>query len=115
MKVYVLKSWRTNTVYKDQGNWVNDRVTLDEREAEFWIESPFRQMDGEGPDPNHDYDVLDLESPDYDVDDMIDEKANEWAKEIGETESDKRKQIVRDFTKGFNLAKVLYCKEEKND
>lgn len=30
MKVYVLKGWHTNTVYKDQGNWVNHKVTLSE-------------------------------------------------------------------------------------
>ena len=54
MKVYVLKSWCPNKVYKDQGNWLNDKVTLSERDAEFWIESPFRQMAGEGPDLNSD-------------------------------------------------------------
>lgn len=119
MKVYILKSWHTNTVYKDRGDWINNKVTLSERDADFWIESPFRQMDGEGPDPNHDYDVLDLECPDYDVEDMVEKKANEWAKEVGETEPDwRRKQIVRDFTEGFKLAVALYYKEKegkKND
>lgn len=114
MKVYVLKAWYTNKVYKDQGDWINEKVTLSEREAEMWIESPFRQMADEGPDPNHDYDVLDLECPDYDIDDMVEKKANEWAEEEKGTEPDfLRKQIVKDFTKGFNLAKAIYCKEEE--
>lgn len=116
MKVYVLKSWCPNEVYKDQGNWLNDKVTLSERDAELWIESPFRQMAGEEPDPNSDYDILDLECPDWDIDDVVEKKANEWAKEVGETEPDwRRKQIVRDFTEGFKLAKALYCKEEKKN
>lgn len=114
MKVYVLKSWHTNTVYKDRGDWINNKVTLSESDAEFWIESPFRQMDGEGPDPNHDYDVLDLECPDWNIDEMVEKKANEWAKEVGEIEPDwRRKQIVRDFAEGFKLAKAIYCKEEE--
>ena len=116
MKVYVLKSWCPNKVYKDQGNWLNDKVTLSERDTEFWIESPFRTMDGEGPDPNHDYDVLDLECSGSFVDEMVEKKANEWAKEVGKTEPDwRRKQIIRDFTEGFKLAKALYCKEEKKN
>lgn len=114
MKVYVLKGWHTDTVYKDQGNWVNHKVTLSEMDADMWIESPFRTMDGERPDPNHDYDVLDLECPNSFADEMVEKKANEWAKEVGETESDwRRKQIVRDFTEGFKLAKAIYCKEEE--
>lgn len=40
----------------------------------------------------------------------------EMVKEVGETEPDwRRKQIVRDFTEGFKLAKALYCKEEKKN
>ena len=116
MEVYVLKVWRTNKVYKDRGEWINHKVTLNERDAEWWIEPPARTWDGEGPDPNHNYDVLDLECPDSFVDEMVEKKANEWAKEVGETEPDwRRKQIVRDFTEGFKLAKALYCKEEKKN
>lgn len=114
MKVYVLKSWYPNKVYKDQGAWLNDKVTLSERDAEWWIEPPARTWDGEGPDPNSDYDVLDLECSDFLVDEMVEAKANEWAEELGEADSEeRRKQIVRDFTEGFKLAKALYCKEEE--
>lgn len=67
MKVYVLKEWHTNKAYADQGSWVNCKVTLSEKEANMWIESPFRTMNEEGPDPNHDYDVLDLECSDHNI------------------------------------------------
>lgn len=114
MKVYVLKSWYPNKVYKDQGAWLNDKVTLSERDAEWWIEPPARTWDEEGPDPNSDYDVLDLKCSDFLVDEMVEAKANEWAEELGEADSEeRRKQIVRDFTEGFKLAKALYCKEEE--
>lgn len=61
-RLYVLKSWRTNPTTKE-GYWLNDKVTFDERDADFWIESPFRTMDGEGPDPNHDYDDFEVKAP----------------------------------------------------
>lgn len=63
MKVYVLKAWHTNKVYKDRGDWVNEKVTLSEREAEMWIEPPSRTMNEEGPDPNSTYDDFEVKAP----------------------------------------------------
>ena len=57
MKVYALKTWHTNKIYKDQGSWINEKATFNKRGAKTWIESSFSQ----GKDSNHDYDILELE------------------------------------------------------
>lgn len=113
IRIYVLKAWVRNTVYPDQGEWINKKITFNEQEAEWWIESPMRTWAGEGPDPNADYDVFEVDTvEDFHI--PVEVEANNYAKEIGATEPDwRRKQVVADFTKGFDFAVNKLIKQDQ--